>query len=160
MYLRDRRRADERNRLHFRMRQQRIHAFASAVDDIEHALRQAGFFQQLRNLDRGQRHFFARLQHKRIAASHRDRIHPERHHGGKIERRDPDANAERLPDRVAINPARDILELSPINSDGTPQANSTISIPRLTSPRDSTSVLPCSRVLLRTIPRNFFSAAS
>ena len=40
--------------------------------------------------------------------------------------------------------------LSPISSDGIPQANSTISIPRRTSPRDSTSVLPCSRMLPRT----------
>ncbi len=40
---------------------------------------------------------------------------------------------------------------SPIINDGTPSANSMTSMPRFTSPRDSTSVLPCSRVLLRTM---------
>ena len=37
---------------------------------------------------------------------------------------------------------------SPMSNDGMPQENSTISMPRRTSPRDSTNVLPCSRVTL------------
>ena len=48
---------------------------------------------------------------------------------------------------------------SPISSDGTPQANSTISMPRFTSPRDSTTVLPCSRVVLRTRSSKFSSSS-
>jgi len=46
---------------------------------------------------------------------------------------------------------------SPMRSEGMPQANSTISMPRFTSPRDSTSVLPCSRVLQRTMSSKFSS---
>ena len=46
---------------------------------------------------------------------------------------------------------------SPIINDGTPSANSMTSMPRFTSPRDSTSVLPCSRVLLRTMSSKFSS---
>jgi len=48
---------------------------------------------------------------------------------------------------------------SPIRSDGTPQANSTISMPRFTSPRDSTRVLPCSRVLHLTRSSKFSSSS-
>ena len=66
---------------------------------------------------------------------------------GKLNGVMPDANAERLANGIAIDAARDVLEHSPISSEGMPQANSTISMPRFTSPRDSTSVLPCSRVL-------------
>src|SRR5439155_18466440 len=39
----------------------------------------------------------------------------------------------------------------PMISDGTPQANSTTSMPRCTEARASTSVLPCSRVTVRAI---------
>ena len=108
--IRNRRRADERNRFHLRMREQRVHHFASAVDDVQHAFGQAGFFQQLRDFDRGERNFFARLEHERVAARDGDGIHPQRHHRGKIERRDADANAERLADGFAINAARDVFQ--------------------------------------------------
>ena len=107
---RDRRRADERNRLHLRMREQCVHHFASAVNDVQHAFRQAGFFQQLGDLDGGERNFFARLEHERVPARDGDGIHPQRHHRGKIERRDADAHAERLADGLAINAARDVLQ--------------------------------------------------
>src|SRR3954447_18252571 len=48
--------------------------------------------------------------------------------------------------------------VSPLSKEGTPQANSTISILRRTSPRDSVKVLPCSRVLQRVISSNFSSS--
>ena len=48
---------------------------------------------------------------------------------------------------------------SPISSDGMPQANSTISMPRFTSPRDSMRVLPCSRVLHLTRSSKFSSSS-
>ena len=38
------------------------------------------------------------------------REHPQRHHRGKIERRDADAHAERLQHRLAIHAARDVLQ--------------------------------------------------
>ena len=43
-------------------------------------------------------------------------------------------------------PRATLGKISPINSDGMPHANSTISMPRRTSPRASAAVLPCSRV--------------
>src|SRR5207248_3645410 len=49
--------------------------------------------------------------------------------------------------------------VSPPSKEGTPQANSTISIPLRTSPRDSIRVLPCSRVLQRAISSNFSSSS-
>src|SRR6185312_16033406 len=64
----------------------------------------------LRDLHRGERHFFARLKYERVATRDGDGIHPERNHRGKIEWRDADANAERLADRLAINAARHVLQ--------------------------------------------------
>ena len=107
---RNRRRADKRNRLHLRMREQRVHDFASAVNDVQHAFRQSGLFEQLRDFDGGERDFFARLEHERVAAGDGDGIHPQRHHAGKIERRDAGTDAERLADGFAINAARDVLQ--------------------------------------------------
>jgi len=91
-------------------REKRVHDLASAVDKIEHALWQPGFFQQFCNFDRRQRNFFARLEHERVAARDGDGIHPERNHRGKIKRGDAGANPERLADGLAINAARDILQ--------------------------------------------------
>ena len=60
--------------------------------------------------DRGERDFFARLEDEGISAGEREREHPQRHHRGEIERRDPDAHAERLEHRLAIDAAREVLE--------------------------------------------------
>ena len=107
---RDRRRSDERNRAHFRMREQRIHALAPAMHEIQHALWQPRFFQKLHERHRRQRHLLAWLQHERISTHQREREHPERHHRGEIERRDPGAHAERLEHRLAVHPAREIFQ--------------------------------------------------
>ena len=69
-----------------------------------------GFHQQLAQPHRRQRHFFRRLQHERVAAGDRDREHPQRHHRRKIERRDADAHADRMPARFAIDVGGDVLQ--------------------------------------------------
>ena len=51
-----------------RMVEQRVDAFAVAVHDVEHAVRQAGFEQQLAQPHRRERHLLRRLQHERVAA--------------------------------------------------------------------------------------------
>ena len=91
------------------MLEQRVHRLAPAVHDVEHARRQSGFRQQLRQLDRRRGIFLARLEHERVPARERDRKHPHRHHRREVERRDPDAHAERLADRDAVDLARDVL---------------------------------------------------
>ena len=91
------------------MRQHRFDAFAPAVNDVHHALGQSGFEQKLHDANGRQRNFLARLEHERVAAGQRDRIHPQRNHRRKVERRDPGANSERLANGVAINPTRNVL---------------------------------------------------
>src|ERR1051326_4133671 len=121
--------------------------------------RKAGLLEQFRDLDGCERHFFARFEHEGISTDQGGRIHPQRDHCREIERGNPDACSQRLPDGIAVNSARDVSRLSPISSEGTPQANSIISIPRFTSPRDSTKVFPCSRVLQRTSSSKFSSSS-
>ena len=85
------------------MSEQRVDALASAMDDVEHALRQSGFFQQLDDWYCGERDLLARFEDESIAAGEREREHPQRHHRREIEWRDADANPERLVHRFAIN---------------------------------------------------------
>src|ERR1051326_3507438 len=92
------------------MRLQRIDAFASAVNEIQDAFRQSRFLEQFDNEHDSQRNFFARLQDKGVPARQRQREHPHRNHRREIERRDPDTNAERLQQRLAIDAPRQIFE--------------------------------------------------
>jgi hypothetical protein len=76
-----------------------------------------------------------RLQDEGVAAGDRHRVHPHRHHGREVERRDAGDDAERLAQRPAVDLGPDILgDSSPFSSCGMPQANSTTSLPRTTSP--------------------------
>ncbi len=55
-------RADEGDRPHERMREQGVDTFFIAVDDVEHAVGEAGFHKQLAQAHGRQRNFFGRLQ--------------------------------------------------------------------------------------------------
>ena len=92
------------------MGEQGIHHLASAVNDVQHALGQAGFFQQLGDEEGGEGDFLAGFEHERIPAGDGDGIHPQRHHGGKVERRDADAHAQRLADGFAVDAAGNIFQ--------------------------------------------------
>ena len=106
----DGRGADEGDGFHLGMREEGIHHFPSAVHDVQHAFGQAGLFEQARDFQGGERNFFTRLEHEGVAAGDGNGIHPQRHHGGKVERRDADAHAQGLADGFAINAARHVLE--------------------------------------------------
>ena len=95
-----------------RMREQGVDAFLVAVDDVEHALRQAGFGQQLAEPHGRERHLLRRLQDERVAAGERDREHPQRHHEREIERRDADADADRMADGFGVDVGGDVLQRS------------------------------------------------
>ena len=109
---RHRRRADERDRAHQRMRQQCVDALAVAVHDVEDPFGQPRLQEQLTQPDRRQRDFLGRLEHERVAAGDRDREHPERDHRGEVERGDPHAHADRVADRLAVNLPGDVRERS------------------------------------------------
>ena len=103
--LRDGRGSDERHGFDVGMMQDGVHRLLVSVDDVEHAVRQAGFLEKLGEPDAGGRILFRRLEHERIPAGERHREHPHRHHGREVERRDARADADRLQARVGVNAA-------------------------------------------------------
>ena len=105
----DRRRADEAHRRDLRMLEHRVDRDLVAVDDVEDAVRQAGLLQQLGDEDRGGRVLLRRLEHERVPAGDRRRPHPHGHHRREVERRDPGNDAERLADRIDVDPRRGLL---------------------------------------------------
>jgi hypothetical protein len=80
------------------------------VHEIQHPFWQARFFQKLDQEDCGERHLFAGFEYEGVAAGEGQREHPKRDHGGKIERSDAGADAERLMYRFAIHIAGQILQ--------------------------------------------------
>ncbi len=94
--LGDRRRADEAHRLDAPVLQQRVDSLLVAVDDVQHAWRQAGFQRQLGHQQRAGRVPLGGLQHEGVAADDGHRPHPQRHHDREVERRDAGRDPERL----------------------------------------------------------------
>jgi hypothetical protein len=107
--VRDRRRADERQRLHVGMRRAAVDRDLVALHDVEHAVGQPGLLQQLGHEQRRRRIALARLQDEGFAAGERDREHPHRHHAREVERRDARDDAERLAQRPVVDAGRDLV---------------------------------------------------
>ncbi len=146
----DRRRADEADGADARIREQRVHGFAIAVDDVEHAVRQAGLL--------------AAAAPRASGSSDPSRTASAR---TCCRRRSPPGTSTSAPSPGKLNgvmPAQtptgwrcDQLSTlvptfslnSPFSICGMPQANSTTSVPRMTSPRASENTLPCSTVISR-----------
>ncbi|MCY1172384.1 hypothetical protein D9M73_125190 [compost metagenome] len=94
--LGDRGRAHEAQCFDFRRFDQRIHRFLVTVHDVEDALRQAGFQQQLGNVQGRARVTLGRLEDECVAAGDGQRVHPQRHHGREVEWGDTGNHAQRL----------------------------------------------------------------
>ena len=92
------------------MGEQRVNGFAPAVDQVEHAFGQTGFFQQFNDENRAERNFFTRLEDESISAGQGGREHPHRHHGGKVERRNADTDPQGLIHRLAIDAAGQLFQ--------------------------------------------------
>ena len=73
------------------------------MNHIEDAVGQAGFFQQFGQQQRGGRVAFARLENEAVSGRNRQRQHPQRNHGGKVERSDAGHDTERLAHREQID---------------------------------------------------------
>ena len=144
----DRRGADEADRLDVRVREQRVHRHLVAVHHVEHAVGQPGLAPTARPAAARPTGPSPRLEHERVAAGDREREHPHRHHGREVERGDA-----RRPRRAAAGSSRRprrwrrSRENPPLSRCGMPQANSTTSRPRATSPAASRATLPCSAVI-------------
>ena len=107
--LRDRGRADERDRLDVGVVEQRVDGHLVAVDDVEDTVGQPGLGVQLGDQVGRARVALARLEHERVAAGDGDRVHPHRHHDREVERRDAGDDAERLAERVRVDAAGDLV---------------------------------------------------
>ena len=79
-----------------------------AVDDVEDAVRQAGFLPELGLELDGARGVRRRLEDERVAAGEGDGIDPHRHHDREVERRDPGDDAERLAQGDRVDVGRDV----------------------------------------------------
>ena len=105
----DRGGADEADRGHVRVVQQRVDRLLVAVHHVEHPVGQAGLGPQLGDQQRRARVAFAGLEHERVAAGDGHRVHPHRHHGREVERRDPGADPERLPEGEHVDAGGDLV---------------------------------------------------
>ena len=80
-----------------------------ALQHVETAGREAGLGEELGDEQVDRRVLLARLEHERVAAGEGVGEHPHRDHRREVERRDPGDDAERLADRVHVDPAGGLL---------------------------------------------------
>jgi hypothetical protein len=101
--LGDRGGADEADRRDVRMGEDGVDRLLVAVDDVEHAVGQAGLLHEVGDHQGGRGVLLRGLQDEGVAAGERYREHPHRHHGREVEGRDAGADADRLADRPAVD---------------------------------------------------------
>jgi hypothetical protein len=102
--------------------------------------------EQLGDAQRRRRVALGRLQDEAVAAGDGHRVHPHRHHGGEVERRDAGDHAERLA-APAVDGRADVLAVLALQQLRAPQAYSTTSMPRCDLAQRVVSTLPCSSVI-------------
>ena len=105
--LRNRRRTDEAQRDDARIVQERIDGFLIADDAVEDTRRAARFHEEFGEEKRAARIFLRRLEHERVPARERHGQHPERHHFGKVKRRNTRDDADRLAQAMHVDTRRD-----------------------------------------------------
>ncbi len=101
----------ERGGGYARMVEQRVHGGGIALRHREHPRGQARLGEQLRQAHGRARDLLAGLEHEGVAAGDGDREHPQRHHGGKIERRDAGHHPQGVAPCAAVDPVRDLEQL-------------------------------------------------
>ncbi len=101
--------ADERERLHLRMIDQRFHGVLVALHHVEYAIRQARLLQQVGNHQRSARVQRAGLENKGVTGSNGDGEHPHRHHCREVKWRNTRHYAQRLTHGPVINAGADLL---------------------------------------------------
>ena len=104
-------RADERDGVDAGMVEDAVDDVDRAVDQVDDAVRQpAVLVQQVEHQLLRQRHLLGGLEDERVAAGDRERQEPERHHGREVERDDGGADADRLPEGLAVDGGGHVLE--------------------------------------------------
>mmetsp|Transcript_42388 Transcript_42388/g.106937 ORF Transcript_42388/g.106937 Transcript_42388/m.106937 type:complete len:468 (-) Transcript_42388:382-1785(-) len=86
-----------------------VHCIVLALDHVHHTLGNASLRGQLHEQSGRAGHALARLQHKGVTAGDCQREHPQRDHGGKVERRHTTDHAERLTVGVGVDVRTNVL---------------------------------------------------
>ena len=107
--LGDRGGTDEADRGDVVVLEDRVDGHLVALHDVEASGGEAGLREQFGEEQRDRRILLRRLQHERVAARERVGEHPHRDHRREVERGDPRDDAERLADRVDVDPAGGLL---------------------------------------------------
>ena len=102
----DRGGANEGDRPHIRMLEQRIDRDLVALYDVENAIRKPGLFHQVGVQQRRRGIGWRRLQYEGIARGDGDGKHPHRYHDWEIERRNSGDDPERLTHRPVVDARR------------------------------------------------------
>jgi hypothetical protein len=108
--LRHGRRADEGYGPDLGVGEERVHAFAAPVDDVQDAFWESGLLQELNEEHHREGHLFAGLEDEGVPAGDREGEHPEGDHRREIEGSDADADAERLEHGLAVDVACDVFK--------------------------------------------------
>ena len=101
--------AHEAHRVDQRVGEQRVDHLAVALQHREDPRGQPGLREHLGEEQRRAGVALGGLEDEGVAARERHRDHPQRHHGGEVERRDPHGDAHRLEDRRDVDAARRLL---------------------------------------------------
>lgn len=153
----DRGGADEGDGGDVRVLQEAVDGDLVAVDDVEDAVGQSGLAEQLGEPEGGRGVLLAGLEDEGVAAGDGEREHPHRHHGREVERRDAATTPSGWRIEATSTRLATWVDSSPLSCTVMPQARSTISRPRATSPRASSWTLPCSAVMRRAISSRCWS---
>ncbi|KAG1259775.1 hypothetical protein G6F65_015218 [Rhizopus arrhizus] len=94
---------DERHGLDVRVVADRVDHFLAAVDDVQHALRNARFQRKLDQAHGNHWVLLGRLEDEGVTGGDRHREHPQREPRREVERGDAGAHAQRLHDRVGVH---------------------------------------------------------
>ncbi len=116
----DRRRSDEADRPHVRVLEQSVHRDLVAVHDVEHARRETRVVEELGDQGGRRRIPLRGLEHEGVPAGDRDREHPQRHHGRKVEGGDAGDDAEGTAYGVDVHPGRGLLVVAALQVLGEP----------------------------------------
>ena len=97
---------------------ERVDDIFAAVDEIDDAFGQTGFFKKLERADHAERHALGRLQHESVAASDGVGQEPVRNHRRKIKGNDGRDDSERLADLHFIDARRDVFQVVALHHHG------------------------------------------
>src|SRR5947199_3367255 len=106
----DRRRSDERHGADLGVVADRLDDLPASVDQIDDSGRQVAFLEKPKDQSLRKGHLLGGFDDDRVARSDGERQEPEGNHRGEVERRDGRANADRLPDHLAVDSRGDVLE--------------------------------------------------